>query len=75
MIAHELAHVAHRDATVMTVVGLPVDALLPGATDGRLAADRRGPLLSGAIGFVARARQHRAVAPPRADRRRAAPRR
>lgn len=28
VIAHELAHVAHRDATVMTVVGLPADALL-----------------------------------------------
>jgi heat shock protein HtpX len=27
VIAHELAHVAHRDATVMTVVGLPGDAL------------------------------------------------
>jgi heat shock protein HtpX len=32
VIAHELAHVAHRDATVMTVVGGPGAALLGGGT-------------------------------------------
>jgi heat shock protein HtpX len=30
VVAHELSHVAHRDATVMTVVALPVTALLRG---------------------------------------------
>jgi heat shock protein HtpX len=32
VVAHELAHVAHRDATVMTVVGGPGAALLGGGT-------------------------------------------
>jgi heat shock protein HtpX len=34
VIAHELAHVAHRDAIVMTVVGLPADALARGSFVG-----------------------------------------
>jgi len=55
VVAHELCHVVHRDATVMTVVGLPVAALQHGATNG---PGWWGPVLagraiSGAIGFVA----------------------
>jgi heat shock protein HtpX len=34
VIAHELAHVAHRDATVMSVVSLPADALERGTNGG-----------------------------------------
>jgi heat shock protein HtpX len=34
VIAHELAHIAHRDATVMTLVGLPADALAQGSFAG-----------------------------------------
>jgi len=32
VVAHELSHVAHRDATVMTVVGMPGSVLLHGGT-------------------------------------------
>lgn len=34
VIAHELSHVGHRDATVMTVVGLPGTTLLSGSRRG-----------------------------------------
>jgi heat shock protein HtpX len=34
VIAHERAHVAHRDATVMSVVGLPADAMTHGTSHG-----------------------------------------
>jgi heat shock protein HtpX len=34
VVAHELSHVAHRDATVMTVVGLPGAILADGGTGG-----------------------------------------
>lgn len=34
VVAHELAHVANRDATVMTVVALPVEALRRGGDSG-----------------------------------------
>jgi heat shock protein HtpX len=33
VVAHELCHIAHRDATVMTVVALPVSALLRGGEE------------------------------------------
>ena len=48
VIAHELSHVANRDAAVMTTVGGPVEALRGG---GALLADHGGPLRLG--GFVA----------------------
>src|SRR4051794_33691548 len=56
VVAHELCHVAHRDATVMTVVGLPGAALLEGARRGSWAV---GPLIAGrllglGIGMTAR---------------------
>lgn len=55
VIAHELAHVAHRDASVMTVVGLPGSALLLGL---RVPAYAPWPLTAGAwlaglVGLVA----------------------
>src|SRR4051812_22220689 len=56
VIAHELAHVAHRDAIVMTVVGGPGAVLLGG---GSMLAGRwiwplqLGGLLAAAIGWVA----------------------
>jgi heat shock protein HtpX len=56
VIAHELAHLAHRDAIVMTVVGGPGAVLLSG---GSLLAGRwiwplqLGGLLAAAIGWVA----------------------
>ena len=56
VVAHELCHVAHRDATVMTVVGMPVAVLQHGATDGPgwwWAPIVAGRLLGGAVGFVA----------------------
>jgi heat shock protein HtpX len=55
VVAHELCHVAHRDAAVMTVVGLPVAALQKGATDGPgwWGPVTAGRLISGAVGFVA----------------------
>jgi heat shock protein HtpX len=34
VIAHELAHIAHRDATVMSIVGLPADVLEHGTGHG-----------------------------------------
>jgi heat shock protein HtpX len=57
VVAHELSHVAHRDATVMTVVGLPGAAMLEGARRNNWAS--WGPLIAGrllalAIGTVAR---------------------
>lgn len=56
VVAHELCHVAHHDAAVMTVVGMPVAVLQRGLTGG--AALWWGPiavgrLAGGAIGFVA----------------------
>jgi heat shock protein HtpX len=54
VVAHELCHVAHRDAAVMTVVGMPVAVLQHGATSsgwwfGPIMA---GKLAGGVIGFV-----------------------
>lgn len=50
VIAHELAHLAHRDATVMTVTGLPGDALF------RITGGAGGSWYPGAaVGMVARA--------------------
>ncbi|HEY6759255.1 MAG TPA: M48 family metalloprotease [Baekduia sp.] len=46
VVAHELAHVAHRDATVMTVVGMPGAALYEGATRAGWAM---GPLMVGRL--------------------------
>ena len=56
VLAHELAHVANRDATVMTVVGTPGAALREGA--GTLCQFAFAPLqiaaaLAGAIGLAA----------------------
>jgi heat shock protein HtpX len=55
VVAHELAHVAHRDATVMTVVGLPVAALRHGAGKANWGwwPMTAGALLSQAIAFAA----------------------
>ena len=55
VVAHELAHVAHSDASVMTVVGLPGSALLLGL---RMPAYAPWPLTAGAwlaglVGLVA----------------------
>ncbi|HET6506243.1 MAG TPA: M48 family metalloprotease [Baekduia sp.] len=55
VVAHELSHVAHRDAAVMTVVGLPVWALLHSNVRGNwgwwpLAV---GAILGRGIAFVA----------------------
>jgi heat shock protein HtpX len=50
VVAHELSHVAHHDATVMTVVGLPGAAMLEGARRGTWAF---GPLIAGRVlGFA-----------------------
>jgi heat shock protein HtpX len=49
VIAHELAHVANRDAAVMTVVGGPAEALLTGGV--RAARAGWGPVMMG--GFLA----------------------
>ncbi|WCB94620.1 Protease HtpX [Baekduia alba] len=50
VVAHELSHVAHHDATVMTVVGLPGIAMLEGAHRGSWAF---GPLVAGRVlGFA-----------------------
>ncbi len=56
VIAHELAHVAHRDATVMTVVGGPAAVLLGGgsALAGRwIWPLQLGGLVALAIGWIA----------------------
>lgn len=56
VVAHELCHVAHRDATVMTVVGRPVTVLQYGATHGNgwwWGPIGAGKLAGGVIGFVA----------------------
>jgi heat shock protein HtpX len=55
VVAHELAHVAHRDATVMTVVGLPASALLHGSEHGNWGwwPIGAGALVCRAIAFVA----------------------
>lgn len=56
VVAHELAHVANRDATVMTVVATPVAVLMLGATSNRSGywfPIMVGRLLSGAVAFVA----------------------
>src|SRR3954452_374794 len=58
VIAHELAHVAHRDATVMTVVGGPGAVLLDG---GRIVGPHGrgfwvgqiGGLAAGCVGMIA----------------------
>src|SRR3954470_7316815 len=55
VIAHELAHVANRDAAVMTVVGSPGEALLAGGV--RVASQGWWPLIFGgaiasAIGWI-----------------------
>jgi heat shock protein HtpX len=57
VVAHELSHVAHRDATVMTVVALPAALLSrdPGGARwmaGPLALGRLAALVIGAIGEV-----------------------
>jgi heat shock protein HtpX len=56
VVAHELCHVVHRDATVMTVVGLPVEAMLraPERSQWGWWPLGAGALLSAAIAFVAR---------------------
>lgn len=46
VVAHELSHVANRDATVMTVVGLPSVAMLEGARRGSWMV---GPLIAGRL--------------------------
>lgn len=55
VIAHELAHVANHDATVMTVVATPVAALMESSTSnvGYWVPMLLGRLTSGAIAFVA----------------------
>jgi heat shock protein HtpX len=56
VVAHELSHVAHRDTTVMTVVGLPGVAMLEGAQRAGWAVGPLifGRLLGAVIGTVAR---------------------
>src|SRR3954466_2156152 len=51
VVAHELAHVAHRDATVMTVVGGPGAVLVGGGS--RMARGGLGPMQFGALVAVA----------------------
>jgi heat shock protein HtpX len=46
VVAHELSHVAHRDATVMTIVGLPGAAMLDGGMRG---LGWWGPLIVGRV--------------------------
>jgi heat shock protein HtpX len=55
VVAHELSHVAHRDATVMTVVGMPSAALLRGSFSdyGFWAPMLVGRVVGLAIGFAA----------------------
>jgi heat shock protein HtpX len=57
VVAHELSHVAHRDATVMTVVGLPGAALLEGSSRAMRGFWfwQIGAFVAGAIGYVASA--------------------
>jgi heat shock protein HtpX len=59
-IAHELSHVAHRDATVMTVVGLPGSLLLEGSMREMrgLWFWQIGAVVAGAIGYVASGGTH-----------------
>jgi heat shock protein HtpX len=47
VIAHELAHVANRDAAVMTVIGGPAEALLSGGV--RVAGQGWWPLIVGGV--------------------------
>ena len=73
VIAHELAHVANRDAAVMTVVGGPGEALLTGGV--RVAGQGWWPLMLGGalaalIGWLGTRRHARALALPRVRRRR-----
>ena len=73
VIAHELAHVANRDAAVMTVVGGPGEALLAGGV--RVAGQGWWPLVlgggaRGADRLGRHGRHPRAVALPRVRRRR-----
>lgn len=56
VVAHELCHVAHRDAAVMTVVGMPVAVLQHGATSRTGWSSWMlwsGKLAGGVIGFIA----------------------
>jgi heat shock protein HtpX len=54
VVAHELSHVAHRDATVMTVVGMPGAVLRAGGAQGFGAWFLMfGQLVAAAIGQVA----------------------
>jgi len=56
VIAHELAHVAHRDATVMTVVGGPAAVLMGGGKRGArigVFPINAGAAIALAIGWVA----------------------
>jgi heat shock protein HtpX len=54
VVAHELCHVAHRDAAVMTVVGMPVAVLQRGATaPGWWWPVGGAKIAGGVIGFVA----------------------
>ncbi|MCW3001959.1 MAG: peptidase Ste24p [Conexibacter sp.] len=55
VVAHELSHVAHRDATVMTVVGLPGAILLHGGGGfgAGWAPMMAGRVLTWIIGFLA----------------------
>ena len=56
VIAHELAHIAHRDATVMTVVGGPAAILLGGGERGTrigMFPINVGAVIAVAIGWVA----------------------
>ena len=72
VIGHELAHIANRDAAVMTVVGGPGAALLGGGrtvfSGGWFAWP--GAIAAMAIGWVAQPRHPRALALPRVRRRR-----
>jgi heat shock protein HtpX len=57
VVAHELAHIAQRDAAVMTVVGGPGSVLLDGATrmgrnGGAVWFVAMGMLVAGAIGWL-----------------------
>ena len=51
VVAHELSHVAHHDATVMTVVGLPGAVLMRGAGWWPI---QLGMLIAGAVGLISR---------------------
>jgi heat shock protein HtpX len=56
VIAHELSHLANRDAMVMTVVGMPGAVLLRGASKmrGGWMPMFAGQLVAGAIGLISR---------------------